>query len=210
MFNHYLQITTDGPSMVLAAFVQQSTVLCQNKTNDKLMDILKYDPLYLHSNLGPAPHTNTCGHVMHSECWRKYFDNVMVREHRRPYRLRHPASFDVDKQEFLCPLCECLSNTVLTLVPPLSVLQRNVTKNELTFDNFLTNIGIVLNKKRKVCHGIFKCDSTDECKNTHCKSCVYSNGTSIEQKDGNVECEVNCMQLPHQIFYSFELTHDFP
>lgn len=196
--------------MVLAAFVQQATVLCQHKRNDKLMDILKHDPLYLHANLGPAPHTSTCGHVMHSECWRKYFDNVMVREHRRPYRLRHPASFDVDKQEFLCPLCECLSNTVLPLVPSLNVLQPNVPKNDLSFDEWIKLIGVVLNKKQKVCHGIFKCDSSDDCKNSHCNACVYSNGTSIEQQDTNVECEVNCMQLPHQIFYSYELSPDLP
>lgn len=196
--------------MVLAAFVQQATVLCQNKRIDKLMDIQKHDPLYLHANLGPAPHTSTCGHVMHSECWRKYFDNVLVREHRRPYRLRHPASFDVDKQEFLCPLCECLSNTVLPLVPALSILQPNVSKNDLTFNEWISCIGLVLNKKQKVCHGIFKCDSSDDCKNMHCNACVYSNGTSIEQQDTNVECEVNCMQLPHQIFFSYELTPDLP
>lgn len=196
--------------MVFAAFVQQATVLCQHKRNDKLMDITQHDPLYLHANLGPAPHTSTCGHVMHSDCWRKYFENVMVREHRRPYRLRHPASFDVDKQEFLCPLCECLSNTVLPLVPALSTLQPNVPKNDVTFEDWIIGIGTVLNKKQTICHGIFKCDSSDECKNLHCIACVYSNGTSIDQQDTGVECEVNCMQLPHQIFYSYEPTADLP
>lgn len=79
-------VTPDGPTLVLAAFVQQATVLCQNKYDDSLLDVASHDPLYLHANLGPAPHTSTCGHVMHSECWRKYFDNIMIREHRRPYR----------------------------------------------------------------------------------------------------------------------------
>ncbi|XP_071444389.1 E3 ubiquitin-protein ligase UBR2 isoform X2 [Hetaerina americana] len=68
-------------------------------------------------NLGPAPHTSTCGHVMHADCWQKYYDSVLQRENRRPHRLRQPASFDVENKEFLCPLCECLSNTVLPLVP---------------------------------------------------------------------------------------------
>ncbi|KAJ8971803.1 hypothetical protein NQ317_010778, partial [Molorchus minor] len=178
------KVTADGPTLVLAAFVQQASVLCQHKNNEQLMDITKHDPLYLHSNLGPAPHTSTCGHVMHSECWTKYFENIMVREHRRPYRLRHPASFDVDKQEFLCPLCECLSNTVLPLIPPLN------------------GINIVLSQKLKVCHGIFKCNLTEQCENIHCNACINaSNGTSIEP-DSVDECEVNCILQPHQIFYS--------
>lgn len=133
-------VTADGRSMVLAGFVQQATVLCQHKNNEDLMDISKHDPLYLHANLGPAPHTSTCGHVMHSDCWRKYFDNIMLREHRRPYRLRNPTSFDVDKQEFLCPLCQCLSNTVLPLVPPLSALQASLQRNDMDFEKWYVYI----------------------------------------------------------------------
>ncbi|KAG5890458.1 hypothetical protein JTB14_031270 [Gonioctena quinquepunctata] len=203
------KVTVEGSTMVLAAFVQQATVLCQHKTNEALMDISKHDPLYLHANLGPAPHTSTCGHVMHSDCWRKYFDNIMVREHRRPYRLRHPASFDVDKQEFLCPLCECLSNTVLPSLPALNTLQPTPPKNDISFRDCLKGISQVLAGKQKICHGIFKCDSTDECKNKHCNACIYaSNGTNIDPP--KADCEVNCMLQPHQVFYSYEMSQDLP
>lgn len=34
---------------------------------------------------------------------------------------RH-ISFNVEKREFLCPLCECLSNTVVPLLPPVCAL----------------------------------------------------------------------------------------
>lgn len=142
------KVTADGPTLVLAAFVQQATVLCQHRNNESLMDITKHDPLYLHANLGPAPHTSTCGHVMHSDCWRKYFENIMVREHRRPYRLRHPASFDVDKQEFLCPLCECLSNTVLPLIPPLNTIQRPLKLKPVSFEDWLRGNNNKYNKKQ--------------------------------------------------------------
>ncbi|RZB39562.1 zf-UBR and/or ClpS domain containing protein [Asbolus verrucosus] len=193
------KVTKDGPTLVLAAFVQQSTVLCQHKNNEALSNM--QDPLYLHSNLGPAPHTSTCGHVMHGDCWRKYFDNVMIREHRRPYRLRHPASFDVDKQEFLCPLCECLSNTVLPLVPALNILQPSYPKNSTTHDEYLTCVDIILKKKVKVCHGIFKCNSTD-CSNVHCNACLNgSSGTNLESDSLSV-CEVDCTLQPYQVFYS--------
>ncbi|XP_060531062.1 E3 ubiquitin-protein ligase UBR2 [Cylas formicarius] len=196
------KITADGPAMVLAAFVQQSTVLCQHKNNKTLLDLGQHDPLFLHANLGPAPHTSTCGHVMHSDCWRKYFDSVMVREHRRPYRLRHPSSFDVDKQEFLCPLCECLSNTVLPLVPSLYKLQPSLPRNDTSFEDWLADINLVLEKKTRVCHGIFQCNLTERCENLHCVACVNaSSGTSIDQ-DSSDECDVNCILQPHQVFYA--------
>ncbi|CAH1958819.1 unnamed protein product [Acanthoscelides obtectus] len=203
------KVTADGPTLVMAAFVQQATILCQNRSHESLMDIAKHDPLYLHANLGPAPHTSTCGHVMHAECWRKYFENIMVREHRRPYRLRHPASFDVDKQEFLCPLCECLSNTVLPLVPALGVLQSTVPNSNLSFIEWLFCVNTILEKKQKTCHGIFKCDASEECTNIHCNACTYAKGTSIDHNE-NIKCEVNCMLQPHQVFYSYEINNELP
>lgn len=196
------RITPDGPTMVLAAFVHQATVL--NKYPKKYFSNVlseSKNPLFLADSLSPAPYTSTCGHVMHSECWRKFFDNVMVKEHRRPYRLRHPSSFDVDKQEFLCPLCECLSNTVLPVVPALTKLQPNVPVVTVPFQEFLSCLKYIISKKNKVCHGIFKCN-LEECSNMHCTACIdASSGTSTEQ-DTMDECEVNCILQPHQVFYS--------
>lgn len=195
-------LRADGPTLVLAAFVQQATVLCQHKSNEILMDIRRHDPLYLHANLGPAPHTSTCGHVMHSECWKKYFDNIMLREHRRPYRLRHPTSFDVDKQEFLCPLCENLSNTVLPLTPSLN-LQQPDTGNNLNFDDWLNNINVVVQNKKKMCHGLFKCSVTQDCDNLHCEACINAaSGSSTDPDSDNGYCEAEALLQPHQVFYS--------
>lgn len=198
--------------MVLAAFVQPATVLNRNPRNFKAnVDPQNNNPLYLSANLSPAPHTSTCGHVMHSQCWQKFFDNVMMREHRRPYRLRHPTSFDVDKQEFLCPLCECLSNTVLPMAPSLSKLQQVETDNvpdttsELSFDEFLKGMNYIMQNKNKVCHGIFKCN-TEECGNIHCTACIdASSGTTIDQDSTYEECDVNCVLQPHQVFYATPL-----
>ncbi|XP_063980844.1 E3 ubiquitin-protein ligase UBR2 isoform X2 [Diachasmimorpha longicaudata] len=140
------KITAGGRAMVLAAFVQQSTVLCQIRSDPAE----KYS-LYLSSRLGAAPHTSTCGHVMHASCWEKYFDNVLAKENRRPYRLRQPASFDIEKHEYLCPLCEGLSNTVLPLLPPLSILQPTEVKDRFNvdFDTWLNGLSITLDCKGK-------------------------------------------------------------
>lgn len=145
-------VAATGPCLVMAAFVQQATVLCQYKRGpDSLMDVSLHDPLFLNSNLGPAPHIGTCGHVMHSTCWQKYVENVMTRERKRPYRVRHSASFDVDRQEFLCPLCECLSNTVLPVMPALATLQtpKGISATFVKKDEEKCKLAQLKNKKKK-------------------------------------------------------------
>lgn len=157
-------VSADGPALLLAAFVQQSTVLCQHRKTENLdmEESGRYDlpdPLFLPASVGPAPHTGTCGHVMHTHCWQKYFDSILAKENRRPYRLRQPISFDIEKHEYLCPLCECLSNTVLPLVPPLGTFQpqsnQHAQKN-VTFETWLQGLKIALKYKKKLPSGVRK------------------------------------------------------
>ncbi|CAB1343582.1 unnamed protein product [Coregonus sp. 'balchen'] len=96
------EIRADGKAMVLAAFVQRST---------------HYDPLFMHPDLSFGTHTGSCGHIMHSHCWQRYFEAVQAKEQRRQQRLRVHTSYDVGNGEFLCPLCECLSNTSASIFP---------------------------------------------------------------------------------------------
>ncbi|RWS17388.1 E3 ubiquitin-protein ligase UBR2-like protein, partial [Dinothrombium tinctorium] len=125
------QISSNERCMVLAAFVQQSTVLSKNR--DRKINSLEdnIDALLMPADLYFGAHISTCGHVMHSDCWQKFFESVLAKERRRPLRYGRHVSFDVDKQEFLCPLCECLSNSVIPLIPTLqlhnlSTLSSNV------------------------------------------------------------------------------------
>lgn len=96
-------VNKDGQVLVYSAFIQKSRVL--------------YEP---GDDSPPAPHTSTCGHVMHSSCWQEYYDNELVKENRRPNRQRSPSNFLIDKKEFLCPYCRCLSNAIIPLTPSLS------------------------------------------------------------------------------------------
>ncbi|XP_054719736.1 E3 ubiquitin-protein ligase UBR2-like [Uloborus diversus] len=114
-------LTCSGRALVLAAFVQKSSILSKNRKH-QLIEPELYDPLLLPSDLFSAPHISTCGHVMHSDCWQKFFESVLHKEQRRPLRFGRHTSFDVEKNEFLCPLCERLSNSVIPLIPQLSVL----------------------------------------------------------------------------------------
>ena len=54
--------------------------------------------------------------------WRTFFDDI-VKTDRQRNRNRHPPSFDVDKNEFLCPLCRTISNTVIPIIPQFHLLQ---------------------------------------------------------------------------------------
>ena len=76
----------------------------------------------LSSDLQVGIHTSSCGHVMHASCWKTYFEDIQNSERNRS-RLRNPQNFNALKQEFLCPLCRSLSNSVIPLVPALHSLQ---------------------------------------------------------------------------------------
>uniref|UniRef100_A0A8D0L320 E3 ubiquitin-protein ligase n=1 Tax=Sphenodon punctatus TaxID=8508 RepID=A0A8D0L320_SPHPU len=111
------EVKVDNRAMVFAAFVQRSTVLSKNR-NKVIQDPEKYDPTFMHPDRSCGTHTGSCGHIMHAHCWQRYFDAVQAKEQRRQQRLRVHKSYDVENGEFLCPLCECLSNTVIPLLPP--------------------------------------------------------------------------------------------
>ncbi|KAF4013393.1 hypothetical protein G4228_005121 [Cervus hanglu yarkandensis] len=119
------EVSAESKAMVLAAFVQRSTVLSKDRSKF-IQDPENYDPLFMHPDLSCGIHTGSCGHIMHAHCWQRYFDSVQAKEQRRQQRLRLHTSYDVENGEFLCPLCECLSNTVIPLLlPPRNVFHRN-------------------------------------------------------------------------------------
>ncbi|XP_055680876.1 E3 ubiquitin-protein ligase UBR1 [Lutzomyia longipalpis] len=105
-----VNVSKGGPCMVYSAYVQKSTLI--------------YGPARIY------PHVSSCGHVMHANCWLEYFNNEVQKETRRPYRNRSPASFDTDKKEFLCPLCRCLSNTVIPLASSLPLYYIGTTTHQ--------------------------------------------------------------------------------
>ncbi|XP_070442170.1 E3 ubiquitin-protein ligase UBR2 isoform X3 [Equus przewalskii] len=118
------EVKVESKAMVLAAFVQRSTVLSKDRSKF-IQDPEKYDPLFMHPDLSCGTHTGSCGHIMHAHCWQRYFDSVQAKEQRRQQRLRLHTSYDVENGEFLCPLCECLSNTVIPLLlPPRKIFNR--------------------------------------------------------------------------------------
>lgn len=62
------EVKVESRAMVLAAFVQRSTVLSKNRSKF-IQDPEKYDPLFMHPDLSCGTHTSSCGHIMHAHCW---------------------------------------------------------------------------------------------------------------------------------------------
>ncbi|XP_057372526.1 E3 ubiquitin-protein ligase UBR2-like isoform X1 [Daphnia carinata] len=110
--------TGEQPVMVLASFVQLSAVLRWKNDKDAVEEPLPETwPMLIDGGRRIGTHISTCGHVMHFQCWQQHFDSLLGRERRRSYRPRQSASFDVERHEFLCPLCKSLSNAVLPILP---------------------------------------------------------------------------------------------
>ena len=102
-------------SIVMATFLQRSKVLSLAR-GKSLVSSSDYNPLYPPRDMFTGVFTSTCGHLMHSECWQKYFDAVKDKEGRQPLRLRFQR-IEVHKNEYLCPLCSSLCNTVVPVLP---------------------------------------------------------------------------------------------
>ncbi|CAL1294338.1 unnamed protein product [Larinioides sclopetarius] len=152
------ELSCSGRALVLSAFVQRSSILSKNRKH-LLKEASSYDPLLMPADLFWSVHASTCGHVMHSDCWQKFFESVVHKEQRRPVRFGRHTSFDVEKKEFLCPLCERLSNSVIPLIPPLSTLvtaDAYSQTNGISIDEWLLSM-------RKISEGFFeKVDNPSE------------------------------------------------
>ncbi|XP_053534493.1 E3 ubiquitin-protein ligase UBR2-like, partial [Ictalurus punctatus] len=107
------EILPDGAAMVLAAFVQRSPVMSKNRKRPP-HNPKSYDPLFMHPDLSFGTHTGSCGHIMHSHCWQRYFETL---QNQDAQWLHEQSSYDVENGEYLCPLCKCRSNTVIPLLP---------------------------------------------------------------------------------------------
>lgn len=92
------EVRSQGRAMVLAAFVQRSTVLSKNRQRnlpdpgrgstmmlseqnpvDVGVDLDVYEcvlehhnPLFMHPDLSLGIHTASCGHIMHASCWQRW------------------------------------------------------------------------------------------------------------------------------------------
>ncbi|KAF9424340.1 hypothetical protein HW555_000479 [Spodoptera exigua] len=177
--------------LVLVAFVQQSSVLTRTRREQHEA----WRAAWLPAGLGLQPHVSSCGHALHAACWRNYVDNVQDKENRRPYRGRQPAAFDVEKKEYLCPLCERLCNTALPLLPAPSIPVG--TPPPLTEESYNESVSMILKLKHQVSsEALHIC--TEFCEEMHCQARARSVGAmSSDMEDGELADETEVYVSTH-------------
>lgn len=122
--------------MVLCCYVQHSKVLSRNRVQPVDTALFHSNQqLFMPSSLNCGVNTSSCGHVMCATCWQKYVDTYRLSENRRHMRY---LSYNV-KDEFTCPLCETVGNTVLPIYPDLRELNTKNTSNSASSSTATTS-----------------------------------------------------------------------
>ncbi|CAH2087795.1 unnamed protein product [Euphydryas editha] len=171
--------------LVLVAFAQHSSVLSRRGAGGA--GGAGGDPwrsAWPPAGLGAQPHVSCCGHALHARCWRKYVDGVLDKEKLRPYRIRQPAAFDVEKKEYLCPLCERLCNTALPLLPAPAL--PACPPPPLSEHVFSDAVDLILKLKHQVCsESVHLC--TEYCEEMHCRARARSVGAASSSSEESAD-----------------------
>ncbi|KAJ2945313.1 hypothetical protein O0L34_g9400 [Tuta absoluta] len=181
------RVEVKAEPLVLVAFAQHSCVLNGARRGSVGVTPVGWAHCWLPAGLGAQAHVSSCGHALHARCWRKYVHSVRDKENRRPYRLRQPAAFDVEKNEYLCPLCERLCNTALPLLP--SPALPTGAPPALTEDLYHDAASLILKMKHQVSSEHI---CTEYCEEMLCQARARSVGavSSDMEEDDTDECEV--------------------
>eukprot|EP00096_Caligus_rogercresseyi_P014842 TRINITY_DN7322_c0_g1_i1.p1 TRINITY_DN7322_c0_g1~~TRINITY_DN7322_c0_g1_i1.p1 ORF type:complete len:907 (+),score=218.63 TRINITY_DN7322_c0_g1_i1:342-2723(+) len=113
----FSQSSGGSDALIMASFIQKSAVLCGDPGSNSRRPSKCFQD-YLPSDLSIGPAVSSCGHTMHAKCYQKFFSILISKEQER--RHRRFVNYDVSHNEYLCPICERLSNSVLPVYPPIS------------------------------------------------------------------------------------------
>ncbi|WBW73165.1 N-end-recognizing protein, UBR ubiquitin-protein ligase E3 Ubr1 [Schizosaccharomyces osmophilus] len=96
-------------------------------------DILKGFPS---DSLDRGLYANSCGHLMHIDCFKNLMTTVTSTTRSNPYR-NHPHNLSM--KEFLCPLCKGLCNTILPFLwrPKEELNSSEVKTNDCALTSWL-------------------------------------------------------------------------
>ncbi len=124
--------------IVLCCHVEYSKVLAKPRTSTLApVD----DPLFMSKFVDWGIHTTSCGHVMHAQCWQKYVDTTRANENRRNHRF---LRISPKRNEYFCPLCETLGNTVLSVTPVAMTTTATDTQDNSNYRNLIGFLETVL------------------------------------------------------------------
>lgn len=93
-------------------------------------------------------HASACGHMMHLACFETYYRSIEQRHHLQPARC-HPEN--IERKEFVCPLCKSLGNVLLpATVDDATYFPKSTTgqDGEDGLDEWSRTAVLRLNKKK--------------------------------------------------------------
>ena len=136
---------SDKDALVMASYVTKSSVFSQfdNATNSDNNSYCNNSLVPL--RFGCCPSLSSCGHYMHAKCYQKFFDSLVNKT--RETLFRAILNYDVDRQEYLCPICERLCNNVLPVLPPVTKYLNPEPPSNLEFDKWIRNVMDLLSEK---------------------------------------------------------------
>lgn len=85
-------------------------------------------------------HSSVCTHMMHLDCFTHYTSSIRQR-HRSQATRNHPEN--IQRKEFICPLCKSLGNALLPVDRP-----SQVEINSVAFPDWIRSAGIAILKSR--------------------------------------------------------------
>ncbi|CAF1522489.1 unnamed protein product, partial [Adineta steineri] len=138
------EVKLNSEALVLSAYVQNSRVLSKNRTR-RIENWDVFDPTFMSNDLHWGVHVSSCGHAIHASCWTKYHNSITSQDHRRTLRMRGSANYDTERNEFLCPLCQTLSNTIIPVLPSLRSFARERKLAQMSFNEWLDGLEKALN-----------------------------------------------------------------
>ncbi|CAH2240133.1 jg6387 [Pararge aegeria aegeria] len=110
---------------------------------------------------------------------------VITRGTAKPYRIRQPTAFDVEKKEYLCPLCERLCNTALPLLPALAIPSH--PPPPLSETTYADSTDLIIQLKHQICsETVHLC--TEYCEDMLCTARARSVGAmSSDMEDESAD-----------------------
>lgn len=138
--------------LVIGAYVQRSSVLSKQRDPKGSLSLYKQaDPSFVPSTHKFGAHISTCTHYMHYDCYRKFHDTLVAGERNRYARNNsRTVGVDLQRSEFLCPLCECLCNAVIPLMPTVNYSQAPAERCDMPMDVMLSGLHSILQDANQI------------------------------------------------------------
>ncbi|KAI5818406.1 hypothetical protein BZA77DRAFT_306921 [Pyronema omphalodes] len=96
-----------------------------------------------------GPVVTGCSHLMHFSCFEHYYDST---RRRQPYQIARNHPENLDRKEFVCPLCKALGNAFLPIIwkPKEETPVGGVLQPEESFSEWLAGLGPLLGRTEKM------------------------------------------------------------